>query len=92
MRSTAASSSRLYYEDAKSGTGYRHVKNPTPTGVAVFPGNFRSMRKLAERTHNIVHWSEFDRGGHYADFVGVPVLQTKIVKSLCEICRKVDPW
>ena len=63
---TAASSSRVYYEDAKSGTGYRQVKNSTPTGVAVFPGNFRSIRKLAERTNNIAHWSQFDRGGHFA--------------------------
>ena len=66
MTRTAASSSRVYYEDAKSGTGYREVKNSTPTGVAVFPGNFRSIRKLAERTNNIVHWSQFDRGGHFA--------------------------
>ena len=63
---TAASSSRVYYEDAKSGTGYRQVKNSTPTGVAVFPRNFRSVRRLAERTNNIVHWSQFDRGGHFA--------------------------
>ena len=63
---TGASSSRIYYEDAKAGTGYRQVKTPTPTGVAVFAGNFRSLRRLAERTNNIVHWSQFDRGGHFA--------------------------
>jgi len=63
---TAASSSWMYYEDAKSGTGYREVKNATPTGVAVFPGNFRSIRRFAERTNNIVHWSQLDRGGHFA--------------------------
>jgi len=63
---TAASSSRVYYEDAKSGTGYRQIENSTPTGVAVFPKNFRSIRRLAERTNNIVHWSQFDRGGHFA--------------------------
>jgi pimeloyl-ACP methyl ester carboxylesterase len=63
---TAASSSRMYLEDAKAGTGYREVKNSTPTGVAVFPGNFRSIRRFAERANNIVHWSQFDRGGHFA--------------------------
>jgi epoxide hydrolase len=63
---SAASSSRIYYEDAKAGTGYRQVENTTPTGVAVFPQNFRSLRTLAERTNNIVHWSQFDRGGHFA--------------------------
>ena len=63
---TAASSARMFYEDAKSGTGYREVKNSTPTGVAVFPGNYRTIRRFAERTNNIVHWSQFDRGGHFA--------------------------
>jgi epoxide hydrolase len=24
------------------------------------------MRGVAERANNIVHWSEFDRGGHFA--------------------------
>ena len=37
-----------------------------PTGVAVFPGEpFPLVRRLAERTHHVVHWSEFDRGGHF---------------------------
>jgi pimeloyl-ACP methyl ester carboxylesterase len=26
----------------------------------------RPVRRLAERQINIVHWSEFDRGGHFA--------------------------
>jgi pimeloyl-ACP methyl ester carboxylesterase len=39
-----------------------------PTGNAVFPGDASSLpvRRLVERSHNIVHWSEFDRGGHFA--------------------------
>ena len=36
-----------------------------PTGVAVFPTDV-SIRRFAEQDHNIVHWSEFDRGGHFA--------------------------
>ncbi len=37
-----------------------------PIGVAVFPGEVSvSIRHLAARTHNIVHWTEFDRGGHF---------------------------
>ena len=36
-----------------------------PTGVAVFPDDF-SIRRLVEREHTVVHWSEFDRGGHFA--------------------------
>jgi pimeloyl-ACP methyl ester carboxylesterase len=63
---TAGSSAREYYEDAKSGAGYREVPNETPTGVSVFPYDFRSVRAFAERSNNIVHWSQFDRGGHFA--------------------------
>jgi pimeloyl-ACP methyl ester carboxylesterase len=63
---TAGSSARQYYEDARTGAGYREVPNDTPTGVSVFPNDFRSVRVFAERSNNIVHWSTFDRGGHFA--------------------------
>ena len=37
------------------------------TGVAVFADDFQTIRAFAERDNtNIVHWSHFDRGGHYA--------------------------
>ncbi|MEV4177869.1 hypothetical protein [Nonomuraea sp. NPDC049709] len=39
--------------------------SPLPHGVAVFPGD-AGVRRIAEREHNVVHWSEFDRGGHFA--------------------------
>lgn len=66
LTATAGSSARQYYEDARTGAGYREVPNETPTGVAVFPDDFRSVRRFAERANNIVHWSVFDRGGHFA--------------------------
>ena len=62
---TAASAARLYYENA-------HATPPTepttiPIGLAAFGGNFRGIRRFAERDHqNIVHWSVFDHGGHFA--------------------------
>jgi hypothetical protein len=34
--------------------------------MSVFPNDFRSVRAFAERSNNIVHWSQFDRGGHFA--------------------------
>jgi pimeloyl-ACP methyl ester carboxylesterase len=36
-----------------------------PTAVAVFPGDI-TLRPLAERDHNVVRWTEFSRGGHFA--------------------------
>jgi epoxide hydrolase len=63
---TAGSSARQYYEDGKTGAGYRELPNETPTGVSVFPNDFRSVRAFAERSNNIVHWSQMERGGHFA--------------------------
>ena len=63
---TGVSSARHYYEDAHSGAGYRDEPNPVPTAVAVFPQDFRTVRAFAERANNIVRYTEFDRGGHFA--------------------------
>jgi len=64
---TAGSSARLYYEAARSGGWGPPAPSTTPTGVAVFPEEIAApVRRLAERSNNIVHWSEFDRGGHFA--------------------------
>ncbi|HTV67776.1 MAG TPA: epoxide hydrolase [Rhizobiaceae bacterium] len=63
---TGGSAANIYYEDRQSGGGYREVMNPAPTGVAVFPNDFRSVRSFAERANNIVHWTEMPRGGHFA--------------------------
>lgn len=63
---TGGSAANIYYEDRQSNAGYREVMNPTPTGVAVFPNDFRSVRSFAERANNIVHWTEMPRGGHFA--------------------------
>lgn len=40
----------------------------TPTGCALFPAEFLSWppRSYVERVYNVAHWSEFDRGGHFA--------------------------
>ncbi|CAM3891283.1 epoxide hydrolase family protein [Kibdelosporangium persicum] len=61
---TAGSAARLYYENAHHTD--EAERGTVPTGVAVFAHDFRAIRQLAERDHNIVHWSEFDRGGHYS--------------------------
>lgn len=61
---TAASSARLYKE-GQSGWGQLAPRSEVPTGVAVFPGDY-GIRRIAERENNVVHWSEFHRGGHFA--------------------------
>ncbi len=65
LTNTAASAARLYLEDARAG-GEPRV-SAARTGVAVFADDFRTIRAFAERDNtNVVHWSHFDKGGHYA--------------------------
>jgi pimeloyl-ACP methyl ester carboxylesterase len=68
VNTAATSSARLYWEMRQSGIGsVPQAPITVPTGVANFPAEIaRSQREWAERRYNIVHWSEFDRGGHFA--------------------------
>jgi pimeloyl-ACP methyl ester carboxylesterase len=64
LTSTAGSSARLYKEAAAS-WGRHLERSEVPTGIAVFPGD-STIRRFAEREHTVVHWSEFNHGGHFA--------------------------
>ncbi|MFD7520564.1 epoxide hydrolase family protein [Streptomyces niveus] len=67
LTATAGSSARHYWEAAHPSRPPRGGRLPTPTGVAVFAADqARPVRRIAERDNVIVHWSEFDRGGHFA--------------------------
>jgi epoxide hydrolase len=67
LTGTAGSSARLYYETARSRAWGPPAVSGVPTGVAVFPREIAPpIRRFAELSENIVHWSEFDRGGHFA--------------------------
>jgi pimeloyl-ACP methyl ester carboxylesterase len=61
---TAASSSRLVKE---TGLGTGPIRCPAPLGVAVLPHDIvQSIRPLVEQRHDVRHWTEFPRGGHFA--------------------------
>ena len=65
--STAGSSANLYYESAHDPSAWApKERSPVPTGVAVFTSLDVAIRRFAEQGNTIVHWSEFDRGGHFA--------------------------
>jgi len=64
LTETANSSARLYYENLHAGFSPQQP-GTTPTGVAVFATDY-AIRRYAEHGHNIIHWTEFDRGGHFA--------------------------
>lgn len=69
---TAGSSAQFYRETIDNlpittmNIRYRPITQPL--GIAVYPhGPFRPVRRFVDRDFDtLVHWSEFDRGGHFA--------------------------
>jgi pimeloyl-ACP methyl ester carboxylesterase len=63
---TGGSSIRWYYENAKA----KPATEPTtvPIGLAAFAGDFKSIRRFAERDHRAIRqWHTYaEPGGHYA--------------------------
>ena len=60
---TAGSAANMYYETMHSGDW--PTPSGVPTGVAVFAEDV-AIRRYAEGANNIVHWSDFETGGHFA--------------------------
>ncbi len=60
---TAGSAANMYYE-SMHGSDWP-TPSGVPTGVAAFAEDI-PIRRYAEQTNNIVHWSDFDTGGHFA--------------------------
>ena len=66
LTGTAASSARLYYENAHA-TDRPTEPTTVPMALAGFGGDFSGIRRFAERDHkNIVRWTMFPSGGHFA--------------------------
>jgi epoxide hydrolase len=64
---TASSSIRMYYENAHDPSAWAPKANSgVPTAVAVFQDGDIAIRKYGEDSHNIVRWTEYPHGGHYA--------------------------
>ena len=58
-----------YYAGMHDADAALHERIETPLGFAIFPAEIagaRPPRSWVERGGNVVHWSEFDRGGHFA--------------------------
>jgi hypothetical protein len=65
LTGTAGSAANLYYENMHAVPNWGRPPSPTPIGVAAFATDV-AIRRFGERGNNIVHWSDFDRGGHFA--------------------------
>jgi hypothetical protein len=66
LTNTAGSAARIYYEHQHN--DHKMAAEVTvPVAGVIFPGEiYRSSRRFAEEVFNIVHWNEFDEGGHFA--------------------------
>jgi pimeloyl-ACP methyl ester carboxylesterase len=63
---TAGSAAHTYYERFNDPAMWApKERSSIPTAVAVFTTDV-SVRPFADKAHNVVRWSEFDRGGHFA--------------------------
>lgn len=60
---TVGSSMRLYTEGEQWGAAL--PSSGVPTACAVFPGD-STIRGIAQQQNELVRWTEFDRGGHFA--------------------------
>jgi pimeloyl-ACP methyl ester carboxylesterase len=75
LTGTAGSAANLYYEVKHSGEWPE--PSGVPTGVAVFSEDI-AIRRYAEQSNNIVRWTEFDRGGHFAAMEAPDLLMADI--------------
>jgi len=63
---TGGSAAQIYYEDMTAVGGWTEpTRSTVPTGVLVSKSKDVAIRPLAEREHNVVHWTETERGGHF---------------------------
>jgi microsomal epoxide hydrolase len=64
---TGGSSARLYYESLRSGSVLVPPFVDVPLGVASFPKEILGCRRRwVDDQYDIVHWTEQERGGHFA--------------------------
>lgn len=67
LTNTAGSAARIYYEFDHADGRALATKVTVPTAVADFPKEmYRCSRRWAESVYNVIQWSEFDEGGHFA--------------------------
>ncbi|WP_327142613.1 epoxide hydrolase family protein [Nocardia sp. NBC_01327] len=95
LTGTSGSSIRFYYEDQHA-TEQPTEPTTTPTALAMFKGDFQSIRRFADRDHkNIVSWHAYDvspdstsandAAGHYAAHEAPEVLIADIRQFFAQL-------
>jgi len=70
LTDTAASSARIYFEQARLGSINNSGRVELPVGFSIFPREIvPAPRTWAERFFpNLMYWNQLDHGGHFAAF------------------------
>lgn len=87
VTATGGSSGRLYFETAVAGMmGPAAERVEAPVAVAIFPKElYRSTRRIAEHSYNVVRWTPQQKGGHFPALEQSELLITDIRNSLREL-------
>jgi epoxide hydrolase len=64
LTGTGATSAHQYYEN-RVAPAAPATRSEVPTAIALFPTD-PTIRSVAESRHNLVRWTEYSRGGHFA--------------------------
>jgi pimeloyl-ACP methyl ester carboxylesterase len=89
LTGTAGSAGRVYYERAHHGSPIEPSR--TPTALADFAhDNFIPLRHIADRTENIVRWTGYPDGGHFAALEQPEVLVADIRAFFRELAEPAD--
>jgi microsomal epoxide hydrolase len=81
---TAGSAARMYYESMATMSVLPPATTKVPLGIASFPGEVvMGRRRWIEEGHDLVHWQDYDRGGHFAALEVPDVL----VGDICDFFR-----
>ena len=75
---TGGSAAHTYYERFNNPAMWAPTERSTvPTAVAVFTTDV-AIRPFADKLHNVVRWTEFSRGGHFAALEAPDLLTTDL--------------
>jgi len=84
---TISSSMRAYKMETLSPTLTAKDYVKTPTGLGLFPKDIGGIppREFVERTANVQHWTEFERGGHFTAWEQPELMAADMLKFFSRI-------
>lgn len=92
LTNTIGTSFLPYYFGRHRTTPRDHARIDVPTGIARLPADDPRApgRSAAERSYNVIHWTEMPRGGHFAA-MEVPDLLVEDIRAFFRPLRSVHP-